>query len=268
MNPAGNEKITAVLSQYADSRNFMARVELNRKFGTNPYRWTSWIFDQIKFPKNSRVLEIGCGNALLWRSNLNRIPEDACILLSDLSEGMLNDARNILADTVNIFKYEVMDAQEVPYPDNSFDIVIANFMLYHVPDREKAISEVSRVLKKGGKFYVTAFSLENMKEVTDLVFNFNNKVYTPLQSLASAFGLENGKKQLNEYFDDVRVMKYENHLEVIEALPLVNFVLSSSNVILDNEIENFTDYIANIIENQGKIVITKDSGMFIAEKPK
>jgi ubiquinone/menaquinone biosynthesis C-methylase UbiE len=89
MNSTHNEKITAVSSQYADSKNFMARIELNRRFGTNSYKWTSWIFDHIKFPKEAKILELGCGNAILWKANLNRIPQDSNILLSDLSRECL-----------------------------------------------------------------------------------------------------------------------------------------------------------------------------------
>jgi cyclopropane fatty-acyl-phospholipid synthase-like methyltransferase len=99
---------------YADSKNFMARIELNRRFGTNPYQWTLWIFDQFKFPKGARVLEIGCGNALLWRSNLDRVPYDVNILLSDFSEGMLNDARKILSDAVDRFEYDLIVTEAKP----------------------------------------------------------------------------------------------------------------------------------------------------------
>ena len=79
------ENSSLIQEQYANSKNFATRVELNRRFGTNPYRWTSWVFDQIKFPERARVLELGCGNALLWRSNLLRIPNDSHIILSDFS---------------------------------------------------------------------------------------------------------------------------------------------------------------------------------------
>jgi SAM-dependent methyltransferase len=181
---------------------------------------------------------------------------------------MLIDAQNALDSGLKIFEYEIIDAQQIPYQDSSFDIVIANYMLYHVPDRKKAISEICRVLKTDGTFYATAFGLKNMNELTDLVFNYHNKVYNPLQSLALEFGLENGKKQLIEYFEDVKIMKYDNYLEVTEAEPLVNFVLSSSNVIQDDEIDDFTYYIADIIQKLGKIKISKDAGMFIAENPK
>jgi len=262
-----NKKNESVSMQYADSKNFMARVELNRRFGKNPYRWTSWVFDQIRFKEGARVLELGSGNALLWKSNLDKIPDDVNVLLSDFSSGMLKDARNVLSDSAERFEFEIIDAQKIPFPDNSFDIIIANFMLYHVPDRNKAISEISRVLKDEGTFYVTAFGLNNMEELTDLVFNFNNENYNTLKFLANEFGLENGKNQLIKYFKDVEILEYHNYLEVTEAEPLVNFILSSSRVIKEEEINDFVEYIQNILKN-GSIKITRDSYMFKAIKPK
>ena len=262
-NQTINKKNNPISTQYDDSKNFMARVELHRKFSTNPHGWTRWIFDQIHFKENSRVLELGCGNALLWKSNLDRIPEDSHIILSDLSSGMLKDARKVLGNSYDRFEYEVLDAQQIPYPDNSIDIIIANLMLYHVPDRKKAISEISRVLMIDGSFYATTFGLENMKELTDLIFSYNNKNYS-LKYLANEFGLENGKDQLFKYFEDVKIVEYPDYLEVKEAEPLVNFVLSSSKVIKKEEIADFRTYINDILRNEGRIKITKDSCIFIA----
>ncbi len=263
-------KMTSLLKQYSDSSNFMARVELNRRFGTNPYKWTLWLFDQIQFKKDARVLELGCGNGILWKSNLQNIPEDAQILLSDFSEGMLDDAKLAFGGAAERFEYEVIDAEQIPHPDNSFDVVIANLMLYHVPDRKKAISEISRVLKSDGVLYATTFGLNYMKELSDLVTNYDKNANCSLEPVARAFGLENGEKQLSESFGDIKLVKYEDGLEVTEAEPLVNYVLSFTrvkNVINGDKIIDFEDYVTNILSENGKIQIEKKSGMFIAKNP-
>jgi ubiquinone/menaquinone biosynthesis C-methylase UbiE len=262
--------MTSLLKQYSDSSNFMARVELNRRFGTNPYKWTLWLFDQIQFKKDAKILELGCGNGILWKSNLQKIPEDAQIILSDFSEGMLGDAKLALGGAAERFEYEVINAEQIPHPDNSFDVVIANLMLYHVPDRKKAISEISRVLKSDGVFYATTFGLNYMKELSDLVSNYDKNASCSLEPVARAFGLENGKKQLSESFGDIKLVKYEDGLEVTEAEPLVNYVLSFTrvkDVINEDKIIDFEDYVTNILNEKGKIEIEKKSGIFIAKKP-
>jgi ubiquinone/menaquinone biosynthesis C-methylase UbiE len=215
-------------------------------------------------------LELGCGNALLWRSNLLRIPNDSHIILSDFSEEMLKDAKNILNAALDKFQFKIINAEQIPYFDGLFDIVIANYMLYHIPDLEKALSEISRVLKTSGKFYAATFGLDYMKELTELVFDYDNNISFSLRPLARVFGLENGGKMLRKYFEDVKMMKYNDNLEVTEAEPLVNYILSTkvNKIIKDSNKEDFEEYIVNILKFRSKIEITKESGLFMAQKPK
>lgn len=257
--------------QYSDSKKFMARVELNRRFRTNPYPWTLWIFDRIEFPDKAKVLELGCGNAILWKSNLERIPEDAQILLTDFSEGMLKDAKKVLGNASDRFEYGVLDAQQISYPDNSFDIVIANLMLYHIPDRKKAISEISRVLKADGALYATTYGTDNMKELTDIIKNFDDTIFNSLVPFSRAFGLENGEEQLNQSFNEVELINYIDSLEVTEAEPIVDYVLSFGGIRenLSNEnLKDFKEYLNNILDKNGVIKVSKNTGIFIAKKPK
>lgn len=257
--------------QYSNSKKFMDRIELHRRFRTNPHLWTHWIFDQIVFPKNAKVLELGSGNALLWKSNLKRIPEDAQILLTDFSLGMLNDARKVLGDHSKRFEFEVMDAQKITYPNDTFDICIANLMLYHIPNREKAISEISRVLEPEGTLYASTYSWNNMKEFTAILRDYDKNLYNPIEPFARAFGLENGVEQLSKSFKEVEIINYIDSLEVTESEPIVNYMLSFSSLkddIDEDKFKGFKDYLDDILNRDGLIKITKDTGMFIARKPK
>src|SRR6266498_3249918 len=154
--------------QYRDSSNLDARVVIHQRFSTNSYGWFKWVFDTLlKLPENTRILELGCGHALLWKENISRIPAGWNITLSDLSSGMLDAAWRNLAVTGSAFKFEEMDAQSIPYEAETFDAVIANHMLYHVPDRPKAIAEIKRVLKAGGRLLATTVGKNHMKEMMD-----------------------------------------------------------------------------------------------------
>jgi ubiquinone/menaquinone biosynthesis C-methylase UbiE len=108
-----------------------------------------WLFDQLALPAACRVLELGAGPGDLWRKNAGRIPPGGEVTLSDLSPGMVETARGALAAVPHPFAFAMVDAQAIPFPDATFDVVIASFMLYHVPDRSRALAEIRRVLTPG-----------------------------------------------------------------------------------------------------------------------
>ena len=155
--------------QYKDSSNLDARIALHQKFSTNPQGWHNWVFDQLlQLPANANILELGCGNAVLWKECAKRIPAGWTITLSDLSDGMLDSAWRNLVVTGRNFKFEKIDAQSIPYADETFDAVIANHMLYHVPDRRQALKEMRRVLKDDGILFAATLGKNHMREMWDL----------------------------------------------------------------------------------------------------
>ncbi|MGD0877639.1 MAG: class I SAM-dependent methyltransferase [Anaerolineales bacterium] len=135
--------------QYKDSSNLDARVRLHQGFSVNKYGWQHWVFDQFKASNRWRIMELGCGPGTLWLDNLDRIPAGWDITLSDFSDGMLEQARHNL-ETHRPFQFKIIDAQSIPFEDGHFDAVIANHMLYHVPNRSTALAEIWRVLKPAG----------------------------------------------------------------------------------------------------------------------
>jgi ubiquinone/menaquinone biosynthesis C-methylase UbiE len=272
MENCGVNNVDSLKLQYSDASNFMARIRLSKKFSTNKYGWNRWIFDQINFPSKAKVLELGCGPAYLWKVNSHRLPGDAEVILSDFSEGMLEEAKRVLETELDKFDFKIINAEQIPYPDASFDIVIANLMLYHVPDRQKALSEISRVLKDGGIFYTTTIGLNNMKELPELYSSCFKIPNYKIRSAAVEFGLENGMEQLKEYFKETKLINYEDSLEVTEAKPLIDYILSSkgmggnSKLINLEMMKGFEEYLEEIIKKEKKIKITKASGMFISRK--
>ncbi|MCJ7718148.1 MAG: class I SAM-dependent methyltransferase, partial [Anaerolineales bacterium] len=124
-------------SQYRNSSNLSARALLHKKYSTNPETWTSWVFNHLALPGSCRILEVGCGPGYLWQENQQRISPGWEIVLSDLSPGMLEEAKNILGENFGVY-YSAIDTQQIPFADNSFEAVIANHMLYHVPFIEQA----------------------------------------------------------------------------------------------------------------------------------
>src|SRR4051794_3247217 len=130
--------------QYRDSGNLRARMTIHERFSINRRGWHRWVFDQVDLPAGARVLELGCGPGRLWQENADRLPPAWRLTLTDYSPGMAREAREGLRTGLppGALTVLVADAQSLPCPDRAFDAVIANHMLYHVPDRARAYAEV------------------------------------------------------------------------------------------------------------------------------
>ncbi len=266
----------ALQAQYADAGNFRARMVLNKRFSRNKQGWNRWIFERMlqnsPLREGSRVLELGCGPGYLWKMNADRLPQGAAILLSDFSGGMLDAARRVLGAAAAGFAFKIIDAERIPEPDGAFDVVLASLMLYHVPDRRRAIGEMRRVLREDGVLYVTTIGSRNMIELVRLFRDCFGLADHPGHSVAGKFGLENGMAQLREQFGSVELLRYEDALEVTEAAPLLDYLLSTKGItptaasLTPERIATFQAYLEALIKRDGKISITKDSGLFIARK--
>ncbi|HCO73280.1 MAG TPA: class I SAM-dependent methyltransferase [Clostridium sp.] len=272
MSRANDRDIVRV--QYNSDKNLKVRQALHDGFSTNKQGWCNWVFDQYRFKLNDKVIEFGCGNGSIWTNNINRIPKDIKLTLTDLSEGMLNVVKDSLLEVEQVIDYSIMDIQNIEYEDNSFQCAIANHMLYHVQNRDLAISEIARILKSDGTFYATTNSLYNMKGLKDLVRNFDSQLDYESFSVAKEFGIENGAEQLSKHFDSVETVVYEDSLHITEAKPLVDYVLSLDghvniqDIMTESKTKDFYRYLEDIILREGSIDIPKSSGMFIAKKPK
>jgi ubiquinone/menaquinone biosynthesis C-methylase UbiE len=252
--------------QYRDASRLNARINLHAQFSVNPYDWFLWVFDQYDCPPQARILELGCGQGDLWRKNRERIPLGWEVVLSDFSEGMLAQAQENLAESRIPIIFKLIDAQSIPYPQATFDAVIANHMLYHTPDRAKALVEIRRVLKPGGDLYATTIGRNHLRELPELVLGFDPDL--PLQSFDGIgdFSLESGAAQLMSLFSQVTMRRYEDALHITQAEPLVDYVLSGFRWGIDGQRRaEFLAYIQGLLEAYGGLIrISKDSGMFIA----
>ena len=267
MMPRMNDQQYLKGDQYKDSSNLDARAVIHQHFSTNPYGWFRWVFDVLlKLPENARILELGCGHGLLWKENITRIPVGWNITISDLSPGMLDAAWRGLVVTGRAFQFKEIDAQSIPFEGETFDGVIANHMLYHVPDRPKAIAEIKRVLKPGGQVFVTTVGENHMKEMMNWYARVHvSKIW---ESFANPFTLENGLAQLEPYFPNVARSRYLDNLEITEIEPIMAYIRSGIRVseLSEDELENLQRDLERELSENGKIFISKDSGLFEATK--
>ena len=256
--------------QYKTAGNLNSRAALHQLFSTNKLGWTQWVFQNYELQPGQKILELGCGNGGIWASRAAQIPE-VSLVLSDFSKGMLRTAKDTLHDMPNA-EFMVIDAQDIPFSDDSFDIVIANHMLYHVPDLGKAVKEIARVLKPGGTLYATTLGAGNFKEMFDLLHVFDPSIAFAPETITGTFGLETGEAKLRGHFAEVEIKRHPDSLHVTQAQPLVDYVQSLhgfgniTEILQGEKAAQFGRYVENIIARDGAIDISKDAGMFVARK--
>ncbi|OAA91610.1 MerR family transcriptional regulator [Clostridium ljungdahlii] len=259
------------MEQYENASNLKARIRIHELFSTNKRGWMKWFFNQLSIPSKASILELGCGNGELWQKNLDKIPEGWNITLTDFSPGMLQDAKNNLGINSKRFTFKIADVQNIPYENNSFNVVIANHVLYHVSDVDKSLSEIYRVLKPKGYFYASTVGKNHMKEMREIVkkYSFKN-ITTDSFNITESFQLENGLLKLSKWFKDVIMKRYSDNLKLTAASPLIDYIFSmpgNTKTTFDKDkLESFAEYLQSEISKNGYIYITKDTGFFESRK--
>ena len=261
----GMEK--SLKNQYQNATNISSRINLHNLCSQNKQGWFPWIFQQCHIRPGLRILELGCGDGTLWTENLSLIPEDISITLSDISSGMLRDARRAIGSSDTRFAFRAFDCKKIPYKDESFDLVIANHVLFYCDDIPAVLKEVCRVLSPGGHFLCSAYGKAHMQEVSQLVEDFDDRIVLSADKLYERFGRENGHKILEPFFPDAKWHSYEDFLLVQDAEPLISYVLSCHGNQNQYILDHYKEFRAFATKKTAKgFRITKDAGVFLCEK--
>ena len=254
-------------TQYQNASNIAARISLHHLYSTDTKGWFPWIFDQCPIRSGTRVLEIGCGDGSFWTENRARLPEDIRVTLSDISPGMLRDARRHIGDDDPRFVFQPFDCQAIPFPDHSFDLVIANHVLFYCEDIPKAREEIRRVMAPGARLVCGTYGKAHMKEVRELASAFDERIRLSSDQLYERFGKENGARLLSPAFSSVQWLSYDDHLLVTQAQPLIAYILSchgNQNQYIPDRYPEFRAFVEKQTANG--FYITKDAGIFLCEK--
>ena len=254
-------------NQYQDASNISSRINLHSLYSRNKQGWFPWIFEKCGIKPEMKVLELGCGDGTLWVQNLTSLPEDVSVILSDLSSGMLRDARRAIGKKDFRFTFRTFDCSEIPYEDSGFDLVIADHVLFYCDDIPRVCQEVRRVLVPGGKFICSTYGKKHMQEVSQLVQDFDERIVLSADKLYERFGRENGQTILEPYFSGISWESYDDSLLVPDAEPLISYILSchgNQNQFILDRYKDFRSFVSRKTRNG--FSITKDAGVFICVK--
>jgi SAM-dependent methyltransferase len=249
-------------AQYHDDRNLRARQLFWAR--QEPYfDIASWVLDLAGAGQGMRVLDAGCGNGVYLRALAGR---GVRALGCDLSAGMLRAAGHPAVVSA--------DVTALPLRDAAFDAVLAIHMLYHVPDRERAVRELRRVLAPGGACVaVTNGSLEllSLRQLTEQAVRRATPGWR-MRRATHAFAAENAAAQLGTAFGSVTCVRPSAMPPVIirDPAPAADFVASWASFYQHETTRPWTEVVADvgaqvqaIIDREGAFTTSGDLAAFI-----
>jgi demethylmenaquinone methyltransferase/2-methoxy-6-polyprenyl-1,4-benzoquinol methylase len=120
--------------------------------------WKKFAIEISGVRKGERVLDVAGGTADLSRAFAKRVGTSGQVWLTDINNAMLTVGRDRLLDEGVILPVAQCDAEKLPFPDDYFDCVTVAFGLRNMTHKEKALAEMKRVLRPGGRLLVLEFS--------------------------------------------------------------------------------------------------------------
>lgn len=261
---------------YADDAKLNIRRRTHELYTVPRIDFGQWVVDRIAWRGDERVLDVGAGPGSYFEPVKRRIPEGVHVA-GDLSFGMLRRQRqNDYAAGSHLAN---IDVQTLPYGDDSFDVVLANHMLYHVPDLDLAVQEIKRVLKPDGLLIAATNSVQNMPEFNTLYrralllltnFEYQSEV---LRSDAHRFSLEDGIMRLSRHFYAVARYDLPSALVFSEPDPVIAYFESTRDlqeatlpegITWEAFIDVMRQQVTRLIDHSGQLVVKKLSGVIVA----
>ena len=251
--------------QYATTANLDARVALHEQFSSAEREWFVWLVDQVPWSGVADVLEVGCGTGLLWTRVPRSIGEGLSVTLTDLSETMVRTAVTRATTSVAVVDGFIVDASDLPFDDASFNLVIANHMLYHVLDPRHVLGEIARVLRPGGTVVAATNGprhLRELYEINEVVFGGSAR-----RQMVETFGSVSGNELLLEHFENVHWRAHDDRLLCNDPVAVIEY-LTSAPPGMDAAPEKLADLRAEVVRRMtssgGVLTVSKESGVFIA----
>lgn len=200
-------------------------------------------FDAVREVSPARVLEVGCGPGELAQRIGAELGAD--VVAVDISSRMVELARSRGVEAI------VGDVQDLPFENASFDCAVAAWMLYHVPDLDRGLAELARVLRPGGRLVAVTNRLDHLKELRELI----GKPRTSIDD--GPFHGGNGQELLARHFARVEERDAGGTIRFPDREAVQAYVEASITLMGES---------AGVPPLEGPFVVRRSPVVFVAEK--
>lgn len=261
-----------VRKQYETDESLRIRQEIHNTYTVPQVDYVQWVIASLKWRGDEQVLDIGSGAGSYYEALKQKAPDVAYTGL-DTSAGMLQK-HPAKSECINA------DALELPFADDCFDVIMANHMMYHLPDIDTAITEFRRVLKPEGVLMVATNSTQSMPELQVLMRRAillltrtaGTQVRPPVPA-SDLFALENGSRKLSHYFYAVVRHDLPSKLLFPDTEPLMRYLESTrslrepqlpEDVNWDDVMMIMSQQATHLVNHLGEMSINKLAGVLLA----
>lgn len=258
------------------TKDLLKRIDIHKKFGGRDI--DQWMLDLLQPAKGSTILDVGCGSGKQCFLYHKVTGGTAKITGGDVSAELLEQARNENQAIGNPIEFIELDFNKrFPLQDNTYDLESCCFAIYYALAIPATIAEMHRVLKPGGRLFTSGPMPENKKMFYEIIQEATGKSIPPMpgSSRYSTQILE----ALKATFSSVDIHIFENPLSFSTVEPFMEYTRASlsedrklwtnlfvSHDDFDRVLAQITDVAAEWLRRDGKLVMTKVVGGFIATK--
>ena len=253
------------------------RIDIHTVYGTRNI--DDWMLEVLPLTPGMDILDIGCGAGKQCFLFHNYLKGDCAITGGDVNESLLAQAREIAVEKQIEIPFITLNFnQKFPFEDNSFDLITCCFAIYYAEDMPFTIREIHRILKPGGKIFLSGPLPENKQMFYDIITEATGKAIPPMPG-SSRFKSEI-YETVKSIFSTTELLPFENPLVFTDGPePFLDYTRASIsedrklwNTLFDTH-ENFNEVMTKIekIANQwykrdGKLVMTKVVGGILGTK--
>jgi ubiquinone/menaquinone biosynthesis C-methylase UbiE len=258
------------------SKDLLTRIDIHEKYGSaNIDQWTT---DLLKPQPGMDILDIGCGAGKLCFLFDDYTKGAAKITGGDFSEELLDKARAKNNERGSKIDFLFLDFNKpFEFPDNTFDLCTSAFAIYYAADLDFTFGEAHRVLKPGGRLFVSGPLPENKKIFYDIIKEATDATIPPMPGSSRFKG--DIFNTIDRIFAMTELHTFENHLTFPAVAPFIEYVrasLSEDRKLWTSMFNGKDEYEALIgkinsvatrwLERDGKLVMTKVVGGILATK--